>query len=412
MEHIYKTNNQYHRENQIENLPFADKDDKEAFDFLNELDFSIQGKVVLKNKIKKITHLKHEPMVSKHWRNLNINIKTTISNYSLALDKFARYKKDKLEYIDFSGEDNLHHEFINKSIIPIVQKKEERIKNNLKTKNHIIDINLQQTWRMVLGLGITTGYNNGFLLHKLYGIPYLPGSAIKGLIRTYTIQEYFNYDENEAMKNKDFVFLFGSNDELGEINQMGKVRFASVFPVNNDFKLVADIMNNHNSNYYKPDGKLPSDSENPNPLKFLTLKNTCFKPYFYLPNTFSTINVTIGSNSNDILGMIEQLAYEAFELEGIGAKTNVGYGRFIKSNCKKEKKETVLKDGLYLGTVKFFNHTKGFGFITEKDTEKDTFVHISVFDEGVTINEGDKVIYNIVKGEKGLQAANVKIIYK
>ncbi|MDT0553007.1 cold-shock protein [Urechidicola vernalis] len=60
------------------------------------------------------------------------------------------------------------------------------------------------------------------------------------------------------------------------------------------------------------------------------------------------------------------------------------------------------------GTVKFFNDTKGFGFITPEGGEKDVFVHVSnLVDE---INEGDKVSYDLEESQKGLNAVNVKVI--
>ncbi|MCK4563031.1 MAG: cold-shock protein [Flavobacteriaceae bacterium] len=60
------------------------------------------------------------------------------------------------------------------------------------------------------------------------------------------------------------------------------------------------------------------------------------------------------------------------------------------------------------GTVKFFNNSKGFGFITPEDGGKDVFVHVNgLIDE---INEGDKVSYDVEEGPKGLNATNVKVI--
>ncbi|MFT5970024.1 MAG: CspA family cold shock protein [Flavobacteriales bacterium] len=60
------------------------------------------------------------------------------------------------------------------------------------------------------------------------------------------------------------------------------------------------------------------------------------------------------------------------------------------------------------GTVKFFNETKGFGFIIEDDSKKEYFVHASgLIDE---IREGDAVEFELKEGKKGLNAVNVKVI--
>ena len=60
------------------------------------------------------------------------------------------------------------------------------------------------------------------------------------------------------------------------------------------------------------------------------------------------------------------------------------------------------------GTVKFFNESKGFGFITPDDGGKDVFVHANGLD-GISIREGDKVSYDVEEGRKGLNAVNVKL---
>ncbi len=60
------------------------------------------------------------------------------------------------------------------------------------------------------------------------------------------------------------------------------------------------------------------------------------------------------------------------------------------------------------GTVKFFNDSKGFGFITEEGSETDHFVHISgLIDE---VREGDNVEFELQQGKKGLNAVNVQVI--
>ena len=61
------------------------------------------------------------------------------------------------------------------------------------------------------------------------------------------------------------------------------------------------------------------------------------------------------------------------------------------------------------GTVKWFNDSKGFGFITQDDGGADVFVHFSsIKSEGFkSLAEGQKVSYDVENGPKGLQAANV-----
>lgn len=61
------------------------------------------------------------------------------------------------------------------------------------------------------------------------------------------------------------------------------------------------------------------------------------------------------------------------------------------------------------GTVKWFNETKGFGFITPEDGQKDCFVHHSAISgQGFkTLNEGERVEFDVVQGAKGPAAENV-----
>lgn len=63
---------------------------------------------------------------------------------------------------------------------------------------------------------------------------------------------------------------------------------------------------------------------------------------------------------------------------------------------------------MHKGTVKFFNDTKGFGFINEEEANQEHFVHVTgLIDE---VREGDIVEFELKEGKKGLNAVNVKVI--
>ncbi|MDI9861707.1 MULTISPECIES: cold-shock protein [Bacteroidota] len=59
------------------------------------------------------------------------------------------------------------------------------------------------------------------------------------------------------------------------------------------------------------------------------------------------------------------------------------------------------------GTVKFFNESKGFGFISPENGGEDIFVHISGLVDSV--RQDDKVVFDVAQGKRGLNAVNVKL---
>ena len=79
-------------------------------------------------------------------------------------------------------------------------------------------------------------------------------------------------------------------------------------------------------------------------------------------------------------------------------------------NVKKDSiklNKTYGGDKIMKGTVKFFNRSKGFGFIAGEDG-KEYFVHQSALAEGVMLNDNDAVDFDVEEGERGPKAANVK----
>ena len=78
--------------------------------------------------------------------------------------------------------------------------------------------------------------------------------------------------------------------------------------------------------------------------------------------------------------------------------------------CNRDIKKGKVVIWLAQGKVKWFNESKGFGFIQPNDNDKDVFVHFSAIqDNGFkTLNEGEEVTFEVTEVPKGLQADNVK----
>ena len=162
-------------------------------------------------------------------------------------------------------------------------------------------------WRLIVGLGSEHVQETNMMLHHIYGIPYIPGSAVKGVLRHWWLEDFDN-DENKAFKDKNFLVLFGSQE------QRGKVQFLDAYPDPEKFHFATDIMNPHYPEYYSG-SKPPTDHQNPRPIPFLTVEKTTFRFAFL-------------SKDQPPLDELSKRFQEALELKGVGAKTAVGYGYF------------------------------------------------------------------------------------
>lgn len=190
------------------------------------------------------------------------------------------------------------------------------------------------SWRLIIGLGASHPQETSMTLHHIYGIPYIPGSAVKGVTKHWTILKFADKFKEEE-KSEDFekaikeistkldlgdkldikvgeITFQNIIDIFGTQKQEGKVIFFDSYPIDN-LKLKIDIMNPHYPQYYSKK-EAPTDWQKPNPIKFLTI-DTKTKFQFYL-----------AGKDKELLNKAQNLLKEALENLGVGAKTSLGYG--------------------------------------------------------------------------------------
>lgn len=158
------------------------------------------------------------------------------------------------------------------------------------------------TFRLATGLGQEHPLENGFVFDRVLGVPVLPGSSVKGLLRA-----YLTLEENEALRDR----LLGRQERPGSLVVLPAL--PARWP-----RLAVDVVNCHHPDFYAGKRRDPVDWENPNPVYFLTVDaNVDFVFRF---------TVAAGRQDATALGEAFDALGQALGTLGIGAKTAVGYG--------------------------------------------------------------------------------------
>lgn len=154
-------------------------------------------------------------------------------------------------------------------------------------------------------------------LHSVYGIPYIEGSSVKGLLRDCIIHEKYDCNKDVAILDPFFQKIFGvSSDHTTDNSGRGKLVFFDSFP-KSKFTLEKDIQTPHYIDYYSSKGeKSPADDDKLNMFTFYVAKDTTFRIMIGMLEKFSDTEVR----------QIKSYLTMALEDYGLGGKTNVGYG--------------------------------------------------------------------------------------
>jgi CRISPR-associated protein Cmr6 len=281
-----------------------------------------------------------------------------IDNFSLKFNKAARYdlnhRGDKFKFWFFKNDYRTRSKFEIRAnyghtdFDAIITRQNAQVEATYQNNNRRFQTNLN--WRMVIGLGGESVYETGMTLHPVYGIPYIPSSSIKGILRSWIISQLFDNSETKAVsESKVFCTLFGCPKEIKEGKKkfasalkkdyQGSLRYFDAFPTKAP-QIKTDIMNVHYKDWYKEAGyKPPTDTQMPNPIPFLTIDNS--------NNLTFNFNIAIKENSliksfgeviepfikaenlspdSKVLDVAQFWLTHALTNHGIGAKTAVGYG--------------------------------------------------------------------------------------
>jgi CRISPR-associated protein Cmr6 len=276
----------------------------------------------------------------KDWYYTSLNV---VKNPALIFGKFIPYTLEKNE--EKENKDK-YLELVIKETLFLLRKTDllkslhERIKFWIKnTGNNLEKFEATTSWRLVIGLGASHPQETSMTLHHIYGIPYIPGSAIKGVTRHWAVLKFAEEmsksgnikfekaieEVSKALENGEKMNLKVEDLEFNQLieifgtqKQEGKVIFFDAYPVG-EIKLKIDIMNPHYPKYYS-EGHPPTDWQNPVPIKFLTIERTKFE--FYLASKSKD------DRDKNLLNKAKKLLSEALKTHGIGAKTALGYGIF------------------------------------------------------------------------------------
>ncbi|UOP04603.1 type III-B CRISPR module RAMP protein Cmr6 [Conchiformibius kuhniae] len=169
--------------------------------------------------------------------------------------------------------------------------------------------------RLYIGLNSAGALETGICTQHSYGMPFLPGSSVKGAVR--------HYAENVGLPENICKVLFGGDD--GDDGVAGALVWHDAWwiPVPSEKPFVGEVVTVHHQDYYRgKDGKTEADEmESPVPNQQIATQGS-----FYFV-------VEAGEGATAWAEFARQLLGEMLAQQGMGAKTASGYGYFAKKNC-------------------------------------------------------------------------------
>ncbi|HOF49562.1 MAG: hypothetical protein BWX48_03707 [Verrucomicrobia bacterium ADurb.Bin006] len=203
--------------------------------------------------------------------------------------------------------------------------------------------------RLLVNLAGGVIENAGIALDRCFGLPIIPGSAVKGITRSqalWEIREATGDDKSRLLTLAMLLFGYGANDiksegDFGWAGGSELARKVSTQIGNDDFKgcacflpaypttppeIEVDMVNPHYPNYYGGRRPRAEDNENPEPNYFPAVRAGCAFGFAVLLNRRPE---HAGATAEQLLGQAKDWLQRAVTTKGAGAKTGAGYGWFV-----------------------------------------------------------------------------------
>lgn len=179
------------------------------------------------------------------------------------------------------------------------------------------------------GLGAGHVREMSLTLHPLYGVPYIPGSSVKGVVRHWALQAFFIGNEcawTAALEGKgeNTQAAFVMADLFGTEERQGIVQFHDVFPCGR-YRLKPDVITVHYGDYYGKK-KAATDDQSPVPNNFYTIEADSME--FVLTQLYDRKKKQSKLTGEELLDVAKTWLQLALTETGIGGKTSSGYGFF------------------------------------------------------------------------------------
>lgn len=184
---------------------------------------------------------------------------------------------------------------------------------------------VRTTSPLIIGNGGQSVLETHLALHAIYGVPYLPGTAIKGVAAHYCHQYLGTVDDRFLENGSYYQALFGSKDAAA------RIIYYDAYPAADQISnmLELDILTPHHQEYYQSGqsegntaGRAPRDDDSPIPVSFFSVQGSFRIALGWLADYEDT-------QTGQWLKVARRVVVGALEQVGIGGKINAGYGRIV-----------------------------------------------------------------------------------